>query len=224
MCHSLFAVLLKWKAIFSFTGRNKGSSWTPSDWQGAKTQDGPATKQTWTKRPRGQTSDRGWTLSQSRWDHILKPQYYMLPPGSNHLLYYVHLDDRAKDLRIHLTLMMTSAQVVETSVTTTDNSPSQSPGFKPFTVSHSLLNSEERELLKQDQKTETNYKILTFTNCSISRLIFFFLLTHKQSKFLSVHGFVSLTKKFDTPFRRLWLTWSVNGTKANTEWSKLLWL
>ena len=47
-----------------------------------------------------------------------------------------------------LTLMMTSAQVVETSVTTTDNSPSQdythpddqttllhvTPGFKPFTV------------------------------------------------------------------------------------------
>ena len=47
----------------------------------------------------------------------------------------------------HLTLMMTSAQVVETSVTTTDNSPSQdythpddqttllhvTPGFKPFT-------------------------------------------------------------------------------------------
>ena len=49
----------------------------------------------------------------------------MLPPGSNHLLYYVHLDDRAKDLQIHLTLMMTSAQVVETSVTTTDNNPSQ---------------------------------------------------------------------------------------------------
>ena len=49
---------------------------------------------------------------------------------------------------LHLTLMMTSAQVVETSVTTTDNSPSQdyshpndqttllhvTPGFKPFTV------------------------------------------------------------------------------------------
>ena len=48
----------------------------------------------------------------------------------------------------YLTLMMTSAQVVETSVTTTDNSPSQDythpddqttllhviPGFKPFTV------------------------------------------------------------------------------------------
>ena len=48
----------------------------------------------------------------------------------------------------HLTLMMTSTQVVETSVTTTDNSPSQdythpdyqttllhvTPGFKPFTV------------------------------------------------------------------------------------------
>ena len=50
--------------------------------------------------------------------------------------------------RSHLTLMMTSAQVVETSVTITDNSPSQdythpddqtallhvTPGFKPFTV------------------------------------------------------------------------------------------
>ena len=48
----------------------------------------------------------------------------------------------------YLTLMMTSAQVVETSVTTTDNSPSQDynhpddqttllhviPGFKPFAV------------------------------------------------------------------------------------------
>ena len=48
----------------------------------------------------------------------------------------------------HLTLMMTSAQVVETSVTVTDNSPFQDyphpddhptrstviPGFKPFTV------------------------------------------------------------------------------------------
>ena len=40
----------------------------------------------------------------------------------------------------HLTLMMTSAQVVETSVTDTDNSPFQdyphpddvTPGFKPF--------------------------------------------------------------------------------------------
>ena len=46
--------------------------------------------------------------------------------------------------------MMTSAQIVETSVTTTDNSPSQdythpddqttlsraTPGFKPFTVLH----------------------------------------------------------------------------------------
>ena len=50
--------------------------------------------------------------------------------------------------RPNLTLMMTSTQVVETSVTNTDNSPSQdythpddqttllhvTPGFKPFTV------------------------------------------------------------------------------------------
>ena len=28
-----------------------------------------------------------------------KLHYYMLPPSWNHLLYYVHLDDRAKDLR-----------------------------------------------------------------------------------------------------------------------------
>ena len=50
---------------------------------------------------------------------------------------------------VHLTLMMTSAQVVETSVNVTSNSPSQdythpddhnlpnydmTPGFKPFTV------------------------------------------------------------------------------------------
>ena len=49
---------------------------------------------------------------------------------------------------IHMTLMMTSAQVVETSVNVTNNSPSQgyshpddqttqtteTPGFKPFTI------------------------------------------------------------------------------------------
>ena len=60
----------------------------------------------------------------------------------------------------HLTLMMTSAQVVETSVTVTDNSPFQdyphpddhttqstvTPGFKPFTelvllkIVHRLMN------------------------------------------------------------------------------------
>ena len=54
--------------------------------------------------------------------------------------------------RPNLTLMMTSTQVVETSVTTTDNSPSQdythpddrttlllvTPGFKPFTVLSSI--------------------------------------------------------------------------------------
>ena len=53
----------------------------------------------------------------------------------------------------HLTLMMTSAQVVETSVTVTDNSPFQdyphpddhttrstvTPGFKPFTVLKSTI-------------------------------------------------------------------------------------
>ena len=60
--------------------------------------------------------------------------------------------NRTKYIRLtttfHLTLKMTSAQVVETSVTSTDNSPSQdythpddqttllhvTPGFKPFTV------------------------------------------------------------------------------------------
>ena len=60
--------------------------------------------------------------------------------------------NRTKYIRLtttfHLTLMMTSAQVVETSVTNTDNGPSQdythpddqttllhvTPGFKPFTV------------------------------------------------------------------------------------------
>ena len=65
--------------------------------------------------------------------------------------------NRTKYIRLtttfHLTLMMTSVQVVETSVTTTDNSPSQdythpddqttllhvTPGFKPFTVKKTLF-------------------------------------------------------------------------------------
>ena len=65
----------------------------------------------------------------------------------------------------HLTLMMTSAQVVETSVTTTDNSPSQdythpddqttllhvTPVFKPFTVKNCLYRNDEDILLYYDK-------------------------------------------------------------------------
>ena len=79
--------------------------------------------------------------------------------GSNLSQFYVHLDDRANDLLTttsvtqvtsdeYDTLKMTTAQVVETSVTVNINSPIQdyvhpddqthpfemNPGFKPFTV------------------------------------------------------------------------------------------
>ena len=65
----------------------------------------------------------------------------------------------------HLTLMMTSAQVVETSVTVTDNSPFQdyphpddhttrstvTPGFKPFTV-----------LVKLADKSDIGYLVVPY--------------------------------------------------------------
>ena len=45
------------------------------------------------------TNDLTTVLLRTTLTRTIKLHYYMLSPGSNHLLYYVHLDDRAKDLR-----------------------------------------------------------------------------------------------------------------------------
>ena len=81
---------------------------------------------------------------------MLMVKKYYLPLKKGKKSHYLSVEWQRLTATFHLTLMMTSAQVVETSVTTTDNSPSQgynhpddqttllhvTPGFKPFTVQH----------------------------------------------------------------------------------------